>query len=139
MPNRTAYLKLRFFADSGCIFVGHGLQKDFEPQISLYQEIKSHCGVMALINQRKLSLRFLAAYVLKEDIQDEIQTPLKMRRPHCFCTEHTRASPRTDSTSLQSVLQEMYAYGNKSNWSIRQDLIEDTYISLGDDNRCQTM
>lgn len=30
VPYRTAYLKLRFFLDRGCIFVGHGLQKDFE-------------------------------------------------------------------------------------------------------------
>ena len=30
VPYRTAYLKLRYFIDSGCIFVGHGLQNDFE-------------------------------------------------------------------------------------------------------------
>ena len=30
VPYRTAYLKLRFFLDKGCVFVGHGLQKDFE-------------------------------------------------------------------------------------------------------------
>jgi PAB-dependent poly(A)-specific ribonuclease subunit 2 len=30
VPYRTAYLKLRFFLDRGCIFVGHGLQKDFQ-------------------------------------------------------------------------------------------------------------
>ena len=30
VPYRTAYLKLRYFLDKGCIFVGHGLQKDFE-------------------------------------------------------------------------------------------------------------
>lgn len=30
VPYRTAYLKLRFFLDRGCIFVGHGLSKDFE-------------------------------------------------------------------------------------------------------------
>ena len=30
VPYRTAYLKLRYFLDKGCVFVGHGLQKDFE-------------------------------------------------------------------------------------------------------------
>jgi Ubiquitin carboxyl-terminal hydrolase/Exonuclease len=30
VPYRTAYLKLRYFLDRGCVFVGHGLQKDFE-------------------------------------------------------------------------------------------------------------
>ena len=27
---RTAYLKLRYYLDAGCVFVGHGLNKDFE-------------------------------------------------------------------------------------------------------------
>jgi hypothetical protein len=30
MSPRSAYLKLRYYLDAGCIFVGHGLQKDFE-------------------------------------------------------------------------------------------------------------
>lgn len=28
--SRTALLKLRYYLDRGCIFIGHGLQKDFE-------------------------------------------------------------------------------------------------------------
>ncbi len=30
VTRRTAYLKLRHIIDKGIIFVGHGLQKDFE-------------------------------------------------------------------------------------------------------------
>jgi PAB-dependent poly(A)-specific ribonuclease subunit 2 len=30
VPNRTAYLKLKHFVDCGRVFVGHGLQKDFD-------------------------------------------------------------------------------------------------------------
>lgn len=30
VPPRTAHLKLRYYLDQGCVFVGHGLQKDFE-------------------------------------------------------------------------------------------------------------
>jgi PAB-dependent poly(A)-specific ribonuclease subunit 2 len=26
---QRAYLKLRFLVDSGCVFIGHGLMKDF--------------------------------------------------------------------------------------------------------------
>jgi hypothetical protein len=30
IPHRSAVLKLRYYIDAGCIFVGHGLNKDFE-------------------------------------------------------------------------------------------------------------
>lgn len=30
LTQRSAYLKLRYFIDAKCVFVGHGLQKDFE-------------------------------------------------------------------------------------------------------------
>jgi hypothetical protein len=30
LTQRAAYLKLRYFIDAKCVFVGHGLQKDFE-------------------------------------------------------------------------------------------------------------
>ena len=146
VPYRTAYLKLRYFIDSGCIFVGHGLQNDFEtanifvppqqviisffhslllwlyhylstlilPLILLYRHLLSLHTILPLIystltllyfpslplfplslppspfqqirdtvelwrlpNQRKISLRFLAAYLLKADIQDEIHDSIE--------------------------------------------------------------
>ena len=129
VPNRTAYLKLRFFVDSGCIFVGHGLDKDFDTANIFVprEQVIDTVELWRLPNQRKMSLRFLAAYVLKEDIQDEIHDSIEDAKTALFLYRTYQAVAAKGYNHLQSVLQEMYAYGTKSNWSIRQELIEEHF------------
>jgi PAB-dependent poly(A)-specific ribonuclease subunit 2 len=76
---RTAYLKLRYFLDKGCVFVGHGLQKDFETA-NIYvppEQIRDTVELWRLPAQRKISLRFLASYLLDADIQDEVHDSIE--------------------------------------------------------------
>ena len=129
VSNRTAYLKLRFFADSGCIFVGHGLDKDFDTANIFVprEQVIDTVELWRLPNQRKMSLRFLAAYVLKEDIQDEIHDSIEDAKTALFLYRTYQAVAAKGYNHLQSVLQEMYAYGTKTNWSIRQELIEEHF------------
>jgi PAB-dependent poly(A)-specific ribonuclease subunit 2 len=131
VPNRTAYLKLRFFADNGCIFVGHGLDKDFETANIFVprDQIIDTVELWRLPNQRKLALRFLAAYVLKEDIQDEIHDSIEDAKTALLLYRTYQGVAAQGFNHLQTVLQEMYTYGTKSNWSIRQDLIEEHFAS----------
>jgi len=68
---KSAYVRLRYLADQGVIFIGHGLKSDFM-LINIVvpkSQIVDTVDLYHLPGRRKLSLRFLAAHVLKLDIQ----------------------------------------------------------------------
>ncbi len=70
---KAAYLKLRFLADRGCKFLGHGLAKDFRI-INIWvppDQVIDTVEIFHLPGQRKLSLRFLASCLLSASIQTE--------------------------------------------------------------------
>lgn len=93
-PLKVAYKKLRLLVDLGCIFVGHGLSKDFRI-ISAYIPLTIHTELLIYIGcvdifvppdqvidtvdlyflrarqRRRLSLRFLSWFVLKQNIQTD--------------------------------------------------------------------
>jgi len=118
--NRTAYLKLRMFADRGCIFVGHGLNTDFETANIFVpkDQILDTVEFWRLPGQRKLSLRFLAAYFLKEDIQDEVHDSIEDAKIALLLYRHYQRVEKQGHLHLQGVLQELYSYGAKTNWTI---------------------
>ena len=94
-PLKVVYKKLRLLVDSGCIFIGHGLSKDFRIisasflwsapdamadshsilSIDIFvppEQVIDTVDLYYLENrQRRLSLRFLTWFVLKENIQTE--------------------------------------------------------------------
>ncbi|KAI0350212.1 hypothetical protein OH77DRAFT_1431210 [Trametes cingulata] len=73
-PLKVVYKKLRLLVDSGCIFIGHGLSKDFRI-INIFvppEQVIDTVDLYYLENrQRRLSLRFLTWFVLKENIQTD--------------------------------------------------------------------
>ncbi|KAI0637414.1 ubiquitin carboxyl-terminal hydrolase-domain-containing protein [Trametes polyzona] len=73
-PLKVVYKKLRLLVDSGCIFIGHGLSKDFRI-INIFvppDQVIDTVDLYYLENrQRRLSLRFLTWFVLKENIQTD--------------------------------------------------------------------
>ncbi|KAF9821597.1 hypothetical protein IEO21_00443 [Rhodonia placenta] len=73
-PLKVVYKKLRLLVDRGCIFIGHGLSKDFRI-INIFVPPDQVIDTVDLYflphRQRRLSLRFLAWLVLEENIQTE--------------------------------------------------------------------
>ncbi|KAJ1017800.1 hypothetical protein NDA16_005117 [Ustilago loliicola] len=72
VPLKSAYKKLRLLVDSGCIFIGHGLKKDFRI-INIFVPPNQVIDTVDLYHSanhpRRLSLRFLSWFLLKIDIQ----------------------------------------------------------------------
>jgi len=73
-PLKVVYKKLRLLVDRGCIFIGHGLSKDFRI-INIFvppdQVLDTVDLYFVYSRQRRLSLRFLTWFVLKENIQTD--------------------------------------------------------------------
>ena len=74
IPLKHVYKKLWLLLNLGCIFVGHGLLSDFRT-INIHVPKSQVLDTVTLFHlqkqKRKLSLRFLSWYFLKEDIQGE--------------------------------------------------------------------
>ena len=120
VTNRTAYLKLRYFLDKKCIFVGHGLQKDFETA-NLFvppNQIQDTVELWRLPSQRKISLRFLACHLLNADIQDEIHDSIEDAKTALLLYRHYEEVNSQGKDYLMKALKELYTIGNNSNWTI---------------------
>lgn len=123
VDSRTAYLKLRYLMDKGCIFVGHGLQKDFETA-NLFvppQQILDTVELWRLPAQRKISLRFLAGYVLKSKIQDEIHDSIEDALTALRLYKHFREVEKKGKDALEAELEKLYSFGNRTNWTLGLD------------------
>lgn len=73
IPLKDAYRKLRLLVDMGFVFVGHGLRKDFRT-INIFvprDQVVDTVDIYRQKGKRNISLRFLAWYVLGEDIQSD--------------------------------------------------------------------
>ena len=69
---KDAYSRLRRLVDRGCVFVGHGLAKDFHTINILVPpgQIVDTVDIYYLPRNRRLSLKYLAKVVLKKNIQE---------------------------------------------------------------------
>ncbi|RKP08198.1 ubiquitin carboxyl-terminal hydrolase-domain-containing protein [Thamnocephalis sphaerospora] len=116
---KTAYKKLRLLLDMGCVFVGHGLKKDFRIINIMVppEQVIDTVDIFHLKNrQRKISLRFLAWYLLGESIQtsghdsiEDARTALRLYKKYL----ELRAKGTFDR-----VLEGIYAEGWRRNWKV---------------------
>ncbi|KAL8941516.1 MAG: hypothetical protein Q9216_002198 [Gyalolechia sp. 2 TL-2023] len=118
VPLKVAYKKLWLLLNLGCIFVGHGLIKDFR-NIDIFVPKSQIVDTVTLFynparSKRNLSLRFLAWYLLKENIQssthDSIEdalTALKLWRKY---------EEFQDAGIVEQMIDEIYTAGRKLNY-----------------------
>ncbi|KAF7305131.1 PAN2-PAN3 deadenylation complex catalytic subunit PAN2 [Mycena kentingensis (nom. inval.)] len=82
-PLKVVYKKLRLLVDRKCMFIGHGLSKDFRI-INIFvppDQVLDTVDVYFLQNrQRRLSLRFLSWFVLGENIQTDTHDSIEDAR-----------------------------------------------------------
>ena len=114
---KAAYKKLWVLLNLGCKFLGHGLRQDFRViniQVPRSQVIDTIELFYLKSRLRKLSLAFLAWYLLKEDIQtkghdsiEDARTALKLYR---------RYLEFEDAGILEPRLAEIYRVGRDMNF-----------------------
>lgn len=117
---RTAYLKLRCLIDRGVILVGHGLKKDFRI-INVYvppAQVIDTVDLWCLEGQRKISLRFLAAYLLGESIQGETHDSIEDARTAVRLYQKWEEAKKEGK--LAQVLNGVYEYGRTTGWKLQQ-------------------
>ncbi|KAF2717991.1 hypothetical protein K431DRAFT_333256 [Polychaeton citri CBS 116435] len=124
---KTVYKKLWVLLNLGVTFIGHGLSSDFrtinifvpEAQVIDTQELFS----LGSRGRRKLSLRFLAWLLLKEDIQQNIddghdsiedaRTALKLWR---------KFLEYTDAGILETKIDELWYKGKATDFKVPSDM-----------------
>ncbi|BGO90283.1 hypothetical protein NBRC10512_004804 [Rhodotorula toruloides] len=117
VPLKVAYKKLRMLVDLGCVFIGHGLNKDFRI-INIYippSQIIDTVNIYHLPHrQRKLSLRFLAYAVLHSNIQADTHDSIEDARTALQLYEHYQ---RLEAEGTwEEALEEVYREGKQTNF-----------------------
>ncbi|ESO96381.1 hypothetical protein LOTGIDRAFT_143977 [Lottia gigantea] len=125
---KATYQKLRYLIDAGVVFIGHGLKKDFRV-INLHvpkNQVIDTVQLFHLPRQRMISLKFLASYFLKLNIQsfthdsvEDARTALRLYLKYQEIAEDSKEK-------VQATIKEMYEIGRKTQWKIPD--IEDDVV-----------
>ncbi|TPX39823.1 hypothetical protein SeMB42_g03619 [Synchytrium endobioticum] len=119
VPLKVAYKKLRMLVDMGCVFVGHGLKKDLRI-INLLVPPEQIIDTVDLFyvkeRQRRISLRFLAWYLLGEQIQAESHDSVEDARTALML--YQKYKEMVQIGQLESMLEELYEEGRALNFKV---------------------
>jgi PAB-dependent poly(A)-specific ribonuclease subunit 2 len=113
---KQAYLKLRYLVDRGCKFVGHGLKKDFRtinlivPKDQLIDTVE----LFHLKRQRKISLKFLASFLLGLEIQTKTHDSIEDANTALMLYHRYIELVREDA--FDDVLNDIYSVGRSKQW-----------------------
>jgi PAB-dependent poly(A)-specific ribonuclease subunit 2 len=116
---RSAYLKLRYLLERGCVFVGHGLQQDFwmaNLAVPCSQVIDTVEIYHLPSQKRHISLRFLTNFVLKRDMQQDVHDSVEDAM--AAYDLYVRAVELKKQGEFDKLLNDLYEYGRKSDWKL---------------------
>ncbi|KAG6850532.1 hypothetical protein H0H93_012148 [Arthromyces matolae] len=120
-PLKLVYKKLRVLVDRGCIFIGHGLSKDFRiirPALDIFVPPEQVIDTVDLYfmksRQRRLSLRFLSWLVLHEQIQADTHDSIEDARSALKL--YNAYSEFEAAGTFDQKLDELYAEGRLYNF-----------------------
>lgn len=114
---KASYTKLQYLIDRGCVFVGHGLANDFK-LINLVVppgQVVDTVELFRLPQQRNLSLRFLTARLIGEDIQTDSHNSIEDAQAALRLYEVYRSL--VDEGTFESTLAALYQHGKVHGWS----------------------
>jgi PAB-dependent poly(A)-specific ribonuclease subunit 2 len=114
VPLKIAYKKLWLLLNLGCTFLGHGLKQDFRViniHVPRAQVIDTAENFFVAARLRKLSLAFLAWYLLKEDIQLETHDSIEDAR--AALKLYAKYLEFVDAGVLDTMLAEIYRRGRE--------------------------
>ncbi|CAO3607066.1 unnamed protein product [Cunninghamella echinulata] len=117
VPLKVAYKKIRLLVDLGCIFIGHGLKKDFRIINILVppEQIIDTVDIYHIRNRhRKISLRFLAWHLLDQEIQSQGHDSIIDAKMALIL--YKKYLEYRENGTFGQVLEGIYAAGHKSNW-----------------------
>jgi PAB-dependent poly(A)-specific ribonuclease subunit 2 len=117
LPLKLAYKKLWVLLNLGCKFLGHGLKQDFRVvniHVPKSQVIDTIDLFFLKSRLRKLSLAFLAWYLLKEDIQLETHDSIEDSRTALKL--YKKYLEFEDAGILETMLQDIYRAGREVNF-----------------------
>ncbi|KAF2091807.1 hypothetical protein K490DRAFT_70560 [Saccharata proteae CBS 121410] len=112
---KVAYKKLWLLLNLGCVFIGHGLPKDFRT-INIHVPRPQVVDTVDLYyipaRQRKLSLRFLAWIVLQEDIQQETHDSIEDARTALKLHKHWQLVEEDEGRAVcDDMVRDIYKRG----------------------------
>jgi hypothetical protein len=114
VPLKIACKRLWLLLNLGCTFLGHGLKQDFRViniHVPKAQVIDTAENFFVAARLRKLSLAFLAWYLLKEDIQLETHDSIEDAR--AALKLYAKYLEFVDAGVLDTMLAEIYRRGRE--------------------------
>ena len=108
----------RHLVDSGCVFVGHGLTTDFRI-INLFvppSQVKDTVELYRLPGQRKISLRFLSAFLLRKGIQGDTHDSVEDARIALLLYRKYLELEKQGKNALSKTIHAIYECGRMTKW-----------------------